>query len=109
MLKKNVDIGAIIKGIVKKREMKVTEFSRRLGFSNRNYAYSLVFNKRSLDTDMLREISILLEYNFFSEYFEKEPIKHRTIMIEADEKKIEEIMATLSDEKSVVITEKKSV
>ena len=102
MYKKNVNIGPIIKRIVEERNLSKSEFSRLLGFPCRNNIYS-IFQKRSIDTDLLIEISKILNYPFLNEYFEDDAkpskqINHQILLIEADETKIKEIISMLSND-----------
>jgi plasmid maintenance system antidote protein VapI len=74
MLKGDVNIGAIINKVFKERQkttnITVTSFAQRLGFQ-RARIYTIFANK-SIDTDLLTNISKILNYNFFVEYFEDE-------------------------------------
>ena len=102
MLKKDVDIGSIIKRIVEEKNITITDFSLRLGFPHRSRVYS-IFNNKSIDTDMLIKISELLDYNFFIEYLEEKSINRQILIIEADNSKIKKINAELSGDKSLII------
>ena len=106
MYKKDVDIGAIIKRLVEERNMTVAEFARRLNPSpkgknkiSRNIVYS-IFNRKSIDTSLLHEISKILEYDLLSEYYEKNPTTRQMILIEAEKSKIDKIIEELSKDKS---------
>ena len=98
MFKKDVDIGSIIKRIVDER-MTVADFARQLNLSrtskSRKIAYS-IFNKKSLDSDMLMKISKILNHNLLFEFFEEKPTIHKILIIEADSPKIDEIIEELS-------------
>ena len=59
-------IGSFIRQKVEEKGMTVVEFSRQLSCTRVN-AYKL-FSKKSIDTDMLCRISIILEYDFFYDY-----------------------------------------
>ena len=104
MYKKNVDIGSIIKKIVKERKITIADFSRQLGFPCRSSVYS-IFKKRSIDTELLIDISNILNYPFLLEYFEADE-KHvnRPILLnEADSIKIKKIITELSNDKLRII------
>ena len=102
MYKKDVNIGSIIKKIVDKK-MTTTEFSRLLGYENsRSYVYS-IFNSKSIDTNLLIEISHILNYPFLLEYFEEKPINRKLLLIEADASKIEEVISKLKNDISLII------
>jgi len=57
-----INYGQEIRKVLKKRGMTVAEFARRINKSREN-AYD-IFTRKSLDTDLLRTISQVLEYNF---------------------------------------------
>ena len=106
MFKKDVDIGSIIKRIINERNMTVAEFARQLNISrtskSRNIAYS-IFNRKSLDSDMLMKISKILDHNLLLEFFEEEPTVHKILIIEADSFKMDKIIDDLSQNKSLII------
>lgn len=54
--------GQEIRKVLKKRGMTVAEFARRINKSREN-AYD-IFTRKSLDTDLLRTISQVLEHDF---------------------------------------------
>ena len=56
-------IGAQIRGVIEKRGMTVTEFASRINKSREN-AYS-IFNRKTIDTNLLQLISYFLEFDFF--------------------------------------------
>ena len=107
MYRKDVNIGSIIKKIVDKK-MTTTEFSRLLGYENsRSYAYS-IFNSKSIDTNLLIEISHILSYPFLLEYLEEKPVDRKFLLIEADASKIEEVMSKLQKDMSLIINKLES-
>ena len=59
-------IGKLIKKKVTEKGMTVVSFASRLSCTRVN-AYK-IFSKKSIDTDMLTRISIILEYDFFRLY-----------------------------------------
>ena len=101
MLRTNVYIGAMIMKMVKEK-MTVSEFARRLNFPDRRYAYSL-FNKKTIDTDMLINIGKVLGHNFLLEYFEEKPAGRKILLIEGEDHKIDEIIEKYSVDKSLTI------
>lgn len=57
-------LGAEIRKILKQRGMTVSEFARRINKSRENI-YS-IFKRKSLDTELLKNISAVLHYDFFN-------------------------------------------
>lgn len=57
-------VGELIKKIVRRRGMTVVSFAERLSCSRAN-VYK-IFDKKSIDTDMLMRISAILHYDFFA-------------------------------------------
>ena len=97
MFKKNVDIGSIIRKKVKERGMTVEYFSLRLGFENSITSAYSIFNKMSIDTKLLIQISEILDYDFLLEYYEKKSLIYQLRLIEAYISKIEEIVSSTSE------------
>jgi transcriptional regulator with XRE-family HTH domain len=64
-----VHIGKKIKARIEDAGMSVAEFARRLNRSSQSIYH--VFNSQSIDTNLLAEISEVLNFNFFT-YFVKE-------------------------------------
>lgn len=58
-------IGNRIKEVLKERGMTVTDFAESLS-CNRQNVYK-IFDKHDINTDLLMRISIILNYNFFTE------------------------------------------
>ncbi len=58
------NFGVEIKKVIKRRGMTITEFARRINKSREN-VYD-IFTRRSLDTDLLKTISQVLDYDFLS-------------------------------------------
>lgn len=58
-------IGVQIRGVIEERGMTVTEFASRINKSREN-AYS-IFNRKTIDTSLLKLISEVLEYDFFKQ------------------------------------------
>ena len=90
---KNVNIGEEIKKVVDVKMGNYSHFAKTIGKSRQN-VNSQIFKKKSIDTDLLAQISEVLEFNFFSLYYEKgknvvekndKPKIHATIEIELTE------------------------
>jgi len=62
----NPKIGQKIKAVLKQRNMKLKDFAMEIGMARQNI-YRL-FEKESIDTDLLLKICKVLDYNFF-DYF----------------------------------------
>lgn len=61
-------IGVLIKEELEKQERTVSWFARKLAYDRSN-VYRL-FQKESIDTNLLSRISIILEHDFFSDLSE---------------------------------------
>ena len=81
------NLGEIIEQLVKDKGLNAAQFAKLIGIHRQNVKKT-VFEKRSLDTDLLCTISEVLECNLF-DYF-----KSNT----ADDNKLKELKATLSIE-----------
>ncbi len=64
-----IDIGKVIEAELRQQERSVVWLARQLGV-NRAYVYS-IFQKHSLDTDLLMRVSRALGRNFFALYHEE--------------------------------------
>ncbi len=91
-----IHIGEIIKELVKKSGISVTEFSEKINYSRRN-TYQ-IFDKETIDTGLLVKISKVLKQNLFFNYITGEEIG------EYKSKKIknEEILSALQELKTEV-------
>src|SRR5580704_17580973 len=67
-----IHIGKIIKDTLKSREIDVTEFAKKISYTRGN-AYK-IFNKPSIDTDLLLKINKVLGENLFLKYVSDEDI-----------------------------------
>ncbi|OFY69428.1 MAG: hypothetical protein A3G23_00715 [Bacteroidetes bacterium RIFCSPLOWO2_12_FULL_37_12] len=63
----SIHIGKIIKQRVEEMGMKKTEFARRVNTTPQN-VYD-IFNRISIDTELLVQIGKILDFNFFEQYF----------------------------------------
>lgn len=71
---KNVHIGSIIRAKLEESSLSIAEFAERIN-RTRPTVYD-IFNRKSIDTDLLIKISEVLEYNFLQEvYLEDVPEK----------------------------------
>lgn len=61
-----IHIGEEIKELLRKKRMKVVDFSRKID-TNRNNSYD-IFTRKSIDTNLLLKISEVLEFDFFRLY-----------------------------------------
>lgn len=61
-----VHIGEIIKAELSRQERSISWFARKL-YCDRSNVYD-IFKRKSIDTDLLMRISIILNHNFFSYY-----------------------------------------
>lgn len=59
-----IHIGEHIKSIVERHDMSVSDFAKRINKSRVN-VYS-IFNRNSIDTQLLQVISEVLDYDFFA-------------------------------------------
>lgn len=62
-------IGALIEAELRRQERTTVWFARKLG-CNRTNAYK-IFKRKSIDTELLTRISIVLQYNFFEIYSQR--------------------------------------
>jgi hypothetical protein len=58
-------IGKLIEKEFKKQNRSVTWFARNL-FCDRTNVYS-IFRRESIDTELLKKVSVILEHNFFED------------------------------------------
>lgn len=67
----NISIGEVIWKVVKEKNMSKSRFAQSLNMQRQNID-KLVFEKHSLDTELLRRISETLGINFFRYYKDDE-------------------------------------
>lgn len=92
-----IHIGKIIKSLIKSKQIDVTDFARKINYTRGN-AYK-IFNKQSLDTNLLQKISVVLGENLFFNYISDEEIanyKNKKV-------KASEVISAIKDLKSTVI------
>jgi len=66
-------IGQLIEERVKAQKLGVTEFAKLIG-TERSNVYD-IFKRSSIDTDLLKKIGQVLEYDFFQDLLEPETLK----------------------------------
>ncbi len=67
---KDIHIGSIIRRKLEESQLTIAEFAKRIN-KTRPTAYD-IFNRKSIDIDLLIKISEVLEYNFLLEVYLKE-------------------------------------
>jgi transcriptional regulator with XRE-family HTH domain len=67
-----INIGRIIKDTLKSRNMSIAEFAESINCTERN-VYK-IFNKPSIDTEMLRKINQVLGKNLFVNYIPSDEV-----------------------------------
>lgn len=70
----NVNIGECIKEISKSRLNNDSEFARRIGIVRQNVGR--IYKNKSIDTELLRTICEVLDYNFFELFYENDVINN---------------------------------
>lgn len=103
---KNIHIGSIIRSKLEESSLSIAEFAERIN-RTRPTVYD-IFNRKSIDTDLLVKISEVLDYNFLQEvYLEKEKdlpeivsFPRYIVGVEVDEKDLKEY---LNEEHPVVL------
>ena len=104
MYKKDVNIGSIISSVLKEQKISISSFARQLGFGeNRSRVYSIL-NSMSIDTNMLIDISNILNYPFLAEYSEEKPIERQILQIETIPAETDKIITALQKDKRLIIT-----
>jgi hypothetical protein len=61
-----VHIGSLIEQELRRQERSVSWFTRKL-YCDRTNVYK-IFKKQSIDTQLLEQISIILQHNFFEDF-----------------------------------------
>jgi len=87
---RNIHIGKIIRKKLAEKSMTVTEFADRI-HKERTTVYD-IFERKSIDTELLIEISKVLDYDFLHNvYYEEEPSPTVFIAIKTNEDEIKNI------------------
>lgn len=61
-----IHIGSLIEQELRRQERSVTWFAKKL-YCDRTNVYK-IFKKQSIDTQLLEQISIILQHNFFEDF-----------------------------------------
>ena len=64
----DIHIGQLIKDELERQERSVSWFARKL-YCDRSNIYK-IFKRSTIDTELLMRISVVLNYDFFSDYIE---------------------------------------
>jgi hypothetical protein len=105
-----VHIGSLIKAEIKHRDMTFTEFAKRIGTQKQNVE-SKIFRQHGLNTDLLIQISEVLNFDFFK-YFQNDTTYNHsqlqrevktTLTIEMDDKKQDKEFRLVFSENDVKI------
>ncbi|MCL2074598.1 MAG: helix-turn-helix domain-containing protein [Marinilabiliaceae bacterium] len=87
---KNIHIGKIIKQKLEDSPMNITEFAKKIHL-DRTTVYD-IFERKSIDTELLIKISQILNYDFYNETYHKTPTNNLPqkfqITLEIDKKNI---------------------
>jgi len=93
-----IHIGKIIKSTLKHKEIDVTEFAKKINYTRSN-AYK-IFNKPSIDTNLLIKINKVLGDNLFFNFLTDEEIAQ----YKNDKVKAAEVLNALKDLKATMIS-----
>ena len=92
-----IHIGKVIKDTLKSKKMDVTEFAKKINYTRGN-AYK-IFNKASIDTDLLIKISKVLGANLFFNFLTDDEIAE----YKNSKVKSTEVLHALKDLKDTII------
>lgn len=102
----SIHIGKIIKSTLKHKDIDVTEFAKRINYTRSN-AYK-IFNKPSIDSDLLIKINKVLGENLFFNFLTDEEIaeyknnKIRAAQVLDALKDLKATMIAINEEKKMV-------
>ncbi len=96
----SVHIGKIIKETLKTKNIDVAEFANKINYTRGN-AYK-IFNKKSIDTDLLYKISKVLDENLFFHYISNDEI----INYKNDKINSSDILSMLNEIKEILVPTK---
>lgn len=97
----SVHIGKIIKETLKAKNIDVADFAHKINYTRGN-AYK-IFNKRSIDTDLLFKISKVLDENLFFNYITTDEI----IKYKNDKVNSSDILSLLNEIKEILTPSQK--
>ena len=89
-----VHIGEKIKKVFDSKGLSVSEFGRRINMSRENI-YS-IFRRKTIDTGLLSQISIILEHDFFQYYT---PLAKEVVKLRNELELFKEVNLILKDKK----------
>ena len=102
------NLGEIIQGLVKEKGLSNAKFAELIGLKRQNVSKT-VFEKHSLDTDLLCTISEVLECNLF-DYFKSNTLDYTelkaTLLIEMGQQKQDKTIRFVFGENKVEIMDK---
>lgn len=91
----SVHIGNKIKQVAKAKKIKLTDLSKSISTS-RNNLYN-IFERKSIDTDLLLKVSRVLDHDFFQYYT---PLKSEVEKLRDDVSLLKEMIELLKKDKS---------
>jgi transcriptional regulator with XRE-family HTH domain len=97
----SVHIGKIIKETLKSKNIDVADFAHKINYTRGN-AYK-IFNKKSIDTDLLFKISKVLDENLFFKYITTDEI----IKYKNDKVNSSDILSLLNEIKEILTPSQK--
>ena len=101
-----VNLGAIIKGLVEERGLNDAQFARMIGVQRQNVRKT-IYDKQSLDTNLLCVISEVLDCNLFDYYkYNREDNKTElkaTLTVEMGKEKKDKVFRFVFGENNVEI------
>lgn len=97
-------IGQLIKERVNAQNWNVTEFAKLIGVERSN-VYN-IFQRDSIDTDLLKKIGHVLKYDFFQDLLEPETIKDIVLRSAISQKVYVELNLTEEEIQKIGIKEK---
>ena len=97
----SVHIGKIIKETLKSKNIDVADFAHKINYTRGN-AYK-IFNKKSIDTDLLFKISKVLDENLFFNYITSDEI----IKYKNDKVNSSDILSLLNEIKEILTPSQK--
>ena len=107
---KKIHIGSLIKAEVKHCNMTFTEFAKCIGIQRQNVERK-VFSKQGLNTDLLIQISEVLNFDFFKYFQNNTDYNHlklqkeakATLIVEMGDKKLDKNFRFIFNEKDITI------
>ena len=97
-------IGQLIEERVKAQKLNVTELAKQIGMDRSNL-YN-IFERESIDTDLLKKIGQALNYDFFQDLLEPETVKEIVLRHALTNKGYVELSLTEEEVKSLGIEDR---